>query len=502
MKRELLAVGLGGRARGAACRSLTVAVQTCLLVLACLPVVGICFAAPPDVREQAALDQISAAHLRGNLSFLSSDLLEGRDTPSRGLDLAAEFIAAQFRRAGLEPVFQTANYMTVTPDAGGVSLSINGTVYKDKLDLQSTEAVHLPELAAYRVENATPPSLEGKVAVLGIPDFRAQGGRENMVTFQRWLDAAKAKHPSAILLYYEGSPRQGRRGPRLVEAEASKQAIPVVTVADPEAAKLLAEKATISIDAAAPAIKPSQVRNVTALLKGSDPTLANTYILVTSHYDHLGVKPEGEGDRIYNGANDDGSGTVSVIELANALAAMNPAPKRSILFVTFFGEEKGLLGSHYYAAHPLVPLKDTVAQVNLEQLGRTDDSDGAQIGTATMTGFNFSDLPATFQAAGTDTGVKLYNSEKNGDAFFGRSDNQSLADAGIPAHTLAVAFEFPDYHGVGDEWNKIDYDNMAKVDRMVALGVIRLAGNPAPPKWDDSNPKAEKYVTAWKALHK
>lgn len=466
----------------------------CLLVEAGL-------AAEPDAREQVALNQISAAHLKGNLSFLSSDLLEGRDTPSRGLDLAAEFIAAQFRRAGLEPVFQTADFVTITPDAASLSISINGTVFKDKIDLQANEAVHLDGLPLFRIENATPPSLEGKVAVLGIPDFREQGSRENIVTFQRWLDVAKTKHPSAIVLYYEGTPRPARHGPRLVEAAAAKQ-IPLLTVSDPELAKLLVDKAKISIDAAAPTIKPSQVRNVTALLKGSDPGLSNTYILVTSHYDHLGTKPPGDGDRIYNGANDDGSGTVSVIEVANALASMNPAPKRSVLFVTFFGEEKGLLGSRYYAAHPLVPLKDTVAQVNLEQLGRTDDSDGAQVGTATITGFNFSDLPATFQSAGADAGIKIYNSEKNGDAYFARSDNQSLADAGIPAHTLAVAFDFPDYHGVGDEWNKIDYDNMAKVDKTVALGVIRLASNPSPPKWDETNPKAEKYVTAWKALHK
>jgi hypothetical protein len=470
------------------------------------------FAGKMDPRSQTALDQISPAHLRGNLSFLSSDLLEGRDTPSRGLDLAAEFIAGQFRRAGLEPAFQTADFVTITPDPTSVSVTINGSVFngsilKDKIDLQSTAAVHIENAPAYRVESATPPNLEGKVAVLGIPDMRAQGGSENMATYQRWLAAAKSRHALAILLYFEGAPRAGHRGSRLMEAEAAKQSVPVLTITDAEAVKLLAEKATVSIDAAAPLVKPVQIRNVTAMLKGSDPALANTYVLVTAHYDHLGVKPEGEGDRvsddrIFNGANDDGSGTVSVIEIAGALASMNPAPKRSILFVTFFGEEKGLLGSHYYAEHPLVPLKDTVAQINLEQLGRTDDSDGPQVGTATLTGFTYSDVPATFGAAGSETGVKVYNSEKNGDAFFGRSDNQSLADAGIPAHTLAVAFEFPDYHGVGDEWNKIDYDNLAKVDRMVALGVIHLADNPQAPKWDESNPKTEKYVTAWKALHK
>jgi Peptidase family M28 len=469
-----------------------------------LLIAGVCSAATLDPASQTALDQITPAHLRANLSFLSSDLLEGRDTPSRGLDLAAEFIAAQFRRAGLEPVFQTADYSLITADPTSPTVTINGSVFKGKMELQASEAVHIVDAPLHKVENATPGSLEGKVAVLSVPDFRAEGAHENLETYQRWLAAAKAKHPSAILLYYEGEGprRSGHRGPRLIEASAAKQAIPVLTITDPEAVKLLAAKGKVSIEAAAPQVKTAKVSNVTALLKGSDPALANTYILVTSHYDHLGVKSEGDGDRIFNGANDDGSGTVSVIEVANALAGMNPRPKRSILFVTFFGEEKGLLGSRYYAGHPMVPLKDTVAQVNLEQLGRTDDTEGPQVGTATFTGFNFSDLPTTFQTAGAETGVKVYNSEKNGDDYFGRSDNQSLADAGIPSHTVAVAFDFPDYHGVADEWNKIDYENLAKVDRMVALGLIHMADNPAPPKWDESNPKAEKYVTAWKALHK
>jgi hypothetical protein len=98
-------------------------------------------------------------------------------------------------------------------------------------------------------------------------------------------------------------------------------------------------------------------------------------------------------------------------------------------------------------------------------------------------------------------GVKVYDNEKVGDSYFARSDNQSLADSGIPSHTLCVAFEYPDYHGLGDEWPKVDYENMAKIDRMVALGVISLANDAKAPRWNESD-KTEKYVEAWKALHK
>ena len=98
---------------------------------------------------------------------------------------------------------------------------------------------------------------------------------------------------------------------------------------------------------------PQKVRNVIGILRGSDATLKNTFVLVTAHYDHVGRRPDGEGDLIYNGANDDGSGTVGVIELAAALSTLKQRPKRSIVFMTFFGEERGLLGSRYYGANPI-----------------------------------------------------------------------------------------------------------------------------------------------------
>jgi Zn-dependent M28 family amino/carboxypeptidase len=331
------------------------------------------------------LRRISAGSLRGHLSFIASDLLEGRGTPSRGLDLAAEYIAAQFRRAGLEPVGDDGYYQTAD----------------------------MPETGQKGSGSATP--------IKHLPD------------------------------------------------------------ADEAAVK---------------------VRNVIGLLRGSDAALANTYVLVTAHYDHLGMKPEGTGDRIYNGANDDGSGTVSVIEIASALASLQPRPRRSIVFMAFFGEEEGTLGSLYYARHPVFPIGETVADVNLEQVGRTDATDGRKISQATFTGYDYSDLPRVFRLAGARTGVRVHSDRPYGDSFFVRSDNAPLANQGVPAHTVAVAFDFADYHKVTDDWRKIDYDNMAKVDRMVALGIMMVADNPQPPRWNETDTKTEPYVKAWKEHHK
>ena len=162
--------------------------------------------------------------------------------------------------------------------------------------------------------------------------------------------------------------------------------------------------------------------------------------------------------------------------------------------MAYFGEEKGLLGSRYYARRPLVPLIKTVANLNLEQLGRTDGDHPA--GTATLTGFEYSDITKALEMAGAATGVKIYNPEKNSDAYFARSDNQSLADRGIPAHTLLTSFDFPDYHNVADEWEKIDYANLEKVNRTFALTIMMVADSQEPPRWNESNPKTEKYIRA------
>jgi len=458
----------------------------------------------PEV--QAALDRISADSLRGHLSFIASDALEGRNTPSRGLDIAAEYIAAQFRRAGLEaPVdggyFQNADFFemsrpkeglsVVLDRRGGESLTVGAS---DATVVRGHSAIHLESVPLYKLSSGDPKSedVAGKAVLIE--------GRAG--AFMRHL---REKKPALIIS--TGSRGGARPAHELAAADqVDTPAAPVLSVRGDAAIKFLESlpdgltPVTVRLDSPAWGREPVKLRNVIGVVRGSDPQLRDTYVVVTAHYDHLGMKPDGEGDRIYNGANDDGSGTVSVIELAGALASMHPHPRRSIVFMTVFGEEEGLLGSQYYSRHPVFPLSRTVADINLEQIGRTDDSGGPQVKSATFTGFTYSNLPALFAEAGKVTGVKVYDRNKGDDPYFARSDNQALADAGIPSHTVAVGLEFPDYHQVGDEWQKIDYVNMALVDRMLALGIISLADDPEPPKWNQTNRSAARYVTAWKTL--
>ena len=123
------------------------------------------------------------------------------------------------------------------------------------------------------------------------------------------------------------------------------------------------------------------------------------------------------------------------------------------------------------------------------------------MGTLAVTGFDYSDVGAIAQRAGEVEGVRVYKHPTKSDAYFSRSDNQSLADAGVPAHTAGVAFEFPDYHAVGDEWQKVDFANMERVVRTAGRALLTLAGSPQAPRWNEQNPKAAPYIEAWKRLH-
>jgi len=468
--------------------------------------------------QQAALGRISANSLRGHLSFLASDLLEGRDTPSRGLDLAAEYIAAQFRRAGLESpgddgYFQTANWQVVEPDAKSFFLEFQSGQQAVRLDAQQV-TLRRPARFAFEKMAVFKLDLKDANALAGLKSDQVEG-KAVVVPEMRGIVNKLGSLKAALVIAVSREPAGGTGlgAGQLIDLENPRRNAPIfpgppmIVVHDPSAVKLLDSlpsgltEATVTLRLGEPVPRPVKLRNVVGLLCGSDPKLKDTYVLVTAHYDHVGIRTPVKGDKIYNGANDDGSGTVSVVEIALALASLHERPKRSIVFMTVFGEEKGLLGSRYYGRHPIFPIEQTIADVNLEQVGRTDDSEGPQVATACMTGIDYSDVGAVFQAAGKAEGIKVYKHPRNSDAYFGRSDNQALADLGVPAHTLGVAFAFPDYHGAGDHWEKIDYANMAKVDRMVTRALLMIANDPEAPKWNESNPKAARYLKAYRARH-
>jgi hypothetical protein len=473
-----------------------------------------------------ALEAVSADALRGHLSFLASDALGGRVNGSPGLDIAAEYVASRMRAAGLEPIgddgyFQTAPAVLALPSASGFRFSVStpeGSVEipPEEFQMTTVEAVSVVDAEMVKVPPGPPPDLDaiaGRVVLTEMEEIPpGPGRREAYAARQRWMRELLAARPALVVAVARGlaAPTGYFDAPTLIEPpSATRPAGRVVTTPSAVLARLYVAlparrpSGQLTLVVAEPRRQPTSLRNVGGLLRGSDPALAGTYVLVSAHYDGTGPRPGATGpDRIWNGANDDGSGTSTVVELATALARLRPRPRRSIVFLTFFGEEKGLLGSAYYAAHPLVPLEKTVADVNLEHLGRTDSLERSKAGTVSLTGYDYSDLPAIFEAAGRAAGIDVYRDARRSGPFFAGSDNYSLANAGVVAHTVCVVFEdFADYHGAGDEWPKIDFANMERTARMVGAALLMIADATTEPRWRPDVEEAAPYRAAWERLH-
>jgi hypothetical protein len=212
--------------------------------------------------------------------------------------------------------------------------------------------------------------------------------------------------------------------------------------------------------------------NVVGMIRGSDPALRDEVIIVGAHYDHIGLRPAVNGDSIANGADDDASGVIAVLEIARALR-QGPAPRRTVVFIAFTGEEVGLLGTRYYIAHPTVPLERIVAQLQVEMIGRPDSLAGGS-GKAWLTGFERSTMGELLRARG----IAIVPDPRPQQNFFERSDNIAFARRGIPAHTLSSFNLHRDYHQVSDEVDRVDFAHMTAVITEAVEAVQILADGP------------------------
>ncbi len=225
--------------------------------------------------------------------------------------------------------------------------------------------------------------------------------------------------------------------------------------------------------------------NVGAVLWGSNPDLAGEVVVVSAHFDHVGKRApregspaEAEGDSIYNGADDDASGVVGVLEAARSMALDGPG-ERTVLFLLITGEEMGILGTRWYLQHPVFPLQETVANLNVEMLGRPGPVYGGE-GVGWITGFERSTMGEILVSAGLP--VKPDPFPERG-LFFG-SDNIGFALEGIPAHTLSSSDLHEDYHTPDDEVDRIDFQSMTLVVETLIEGVRVLSGGEAP-RWHE-----------------
>lgn len=501
-------------------------------------------------------DAITANQLRDYLSFIASDELEGRNTPSRGLNTAAKFLATDLSRWGFKPAgddgtfFQKIRLRHTVTDIAATKVTINGqelTFGRDYYSDYAAGAASGPLVFVgygYRFTNKNIDDfknvdVKGKIIVKlsGLPpgatfaDFQGKQG----VDWDGSISYGARNGALAVVViadfqtlarWDQGVRNISERGEYDVEqfVAAEEKRIPSITLSA-SGTRLLLQGESISPDALVKAMvnrdsvapytfKPTKTmtitsavrlredwtQNVVAIWEGADRRLKNEYVAVGAHYDHVGIGTTVEGDSIYNGADDDGSGTVAVLAMAEALSK-GPRPKRSVLFVWHAGEERGLWGSRYYVNNPTVPIKDIVAQLNIDMIGRSKKAGDADPRNKELSGpdeiyvigsnMMSSALGKLSESVNTSY-LKLkfnytYDDPNDPNRFFFRSDHFNYAQKGIPI-IFYFDGEHEDYHGRGDHWEKIDYQKMEKVTRTIYATMWELANAAERPVIDKDLP--------------
>ena len=487
--------------------------------------------------------------MRADLEFLTSPPADGRASLTQGADAAAWFLATELRKAGLKPAEGTTYLqrfdlvpLRLDRDRSSVVVRQEGDEHRS-----GPVAVFFPDptrdidltldvvFAGYGItapefgyDDYAGLDVRGKAVLVfdhepreGDPDsaFHGTGLTLHAGVWTKTWNAQQ--HGAAVLLVvtepvnaHVSAPRPPDRANAPAQALASSELrIPRVTVAAEAAVALLKgtgrtpaewqtaidgemRPASRSLDGVSVALRavnatsPVQASwNVAGLLPGADPRLREETIVVTSHYDHLGT----QAGKTYPGANDNGSGTVAMVEVARVLAGRPLA--RTVLFVSFGSEEQLMLGSYHYVAHPLRPLATTRAVINLDMIGRNEEHTPESIGAYEVTaarsdqlnlvGAAYSpDLAALLRRVSTGAGLSLsdkFDRDSSMRTLF-RCDHLPFLQKNIPAVWLFGGFH-PGYHEPADTIDRLDFDKMARVVRLTADAVGALASTATPPRF-------------------
>ncbi len=515
----------------------------------------------PLVRKSA--ETITAAELKDYLSFIASDEMEGRDTPSRGLDTTADFLAMMLSRIGAKPAGDAGSYFQkialkkqrVVPE--GTEFEVNGqkfTYGKDFFVQGGAATITAPVVyagdgwyvKAKNIDALQGLDVKGKIVavnfVSGIPAGVTVADLMNGKRGEDWMDPRSyAQKKGAVGLIgilslvqqanvdsleaLRKATETGAYNPEKLPAAGGDLPSAIITM---KAAQALFAKETVTANAVLSSfpmgtptgtpVKPfalsadkkvkftvktaestTTTQNVVAVIEGSDPKLKDEYVALGAHYDHGGVKENAapNTDAIRNGADDDGTGTVGLLAIAEALSKAPRHPKRSVVFVWHVGEEKGLWGSRYFTTFPTVPLDKIVTQLNIDMIGRSKAAGDADPRNKDLSGPNevyvigskmmSTELGQVSEAVNANY-LKLsfnykYDDPKDPEKFFYRSDHINYATKNIP-----IIFYFTgvhaDYHQPSDEVSKIDFGKFERVTRTIYAMVWEVGELKARPKVD------------------
>src|SRR5215217_6193630 len=434
----------------------------------------------------------SATTLQKHVSYLASDELDGRRTGTAGANEAARYIAREFERLGLRPAPATdsrkinvmsARYLQTFPYIGRVELGKTNVlsvrsgetfrVGEDwmPLGISTNKKLDLTEVvfAGYGISAAELNHNDYKgtysktqVAVIqnGTPDGDNPHGKFTTAGQLRFkVAAAQSAGVGALLIISSEDDLKNDSLAGLRYDNAGLAGIPVAVISKQTAEKLAnAKQVTLSTDVVRVDVA---AHNVVGVIEGSDPILKDESIIIGAHYDHLGRGGEGslaprEGE-IHHGADDNASGTAGVLELARIFSTQRPKLKRTLVFITFSGEEEGLLGSNYYVNHPLMPLDKTVAMINMDMIGRMKDRKLIVGGVGTAKEWR------QLITAGSNGAFELTMNEDG----YGPSDHSSFYSKQIPVLFFWTGTH-TDYHKPSDTFEKINYNDEARILSLVA----------------------------------
>lgn len=487
-------------------------------------------------------ETITTEGLYADLSVIAHDSLEGRDTGSRGLEKAARYLSGRYKALGLKPVGDNGTYEQFFDVIAPVTNSIEYTVTAADGEVINRSRVTKTQIGSFSHVFGGGAEAGGEIvfAGLGIND-QEQGinhfpddmagkwvlmfAGSQLSGLRGLLQEAGTKGVSGIILIQTTNEQEytkiasdaqfsiGKPGRMTLaymrnEAPAMAPQLSIDAISPKLAARLLGlgsagelQNLYTSLRENPAAFTPRELgysltyrsdeqektittSNIVAFLEGSDAKLKDEVVVLSSHYDHIGITaPDSTGDSINNGADDDGSGTVGVLNAAQAMMAAKKAgvgPRRSVLFIHVAGEEKGLLGSRYYSDYPIFPVENTVANINVDMIGRVDEfnqdnEDFIYIigGDLISSGLNTMLKEANRKTVNIDLSDR-FNDLNDPNQFYRRSDHWNFGRLGIP-----FVFFFngvhEDYHRPSDEIDKIEWGPFTKRSKLLFAATAEIA---------------------------
>ena len=426
------------------------------------------------------------AHIR----YLADDALEGRGAGTNGARCAAQYIADQFEAIGLEGAGLNGSYFQGFPIRAGAVLGAGSTLRTPQNTYTlTTDWIPFGYSASSTVAgtllyggdainrpgdpNNEYPTLDitGRIVVVEDGDLRAPSSQALQTDAHFKASVAAGRNAGGMIVLLS----DGRGLPDLSGETRAALPIPVAAVRGEAADRI--RQAARSGDRAflAASVQPRAVeaRNVAALLPGSDPSLADEVLIIGAHYDHLGLGGEGSLDPdasgvVHNGADDNASGTSGLIEIARLLSQSDRRPARSVLFLAFTAEEKGLWGSSHYVRNPLLPIDQTVAMLNMDMIGRLEGR------TLVVEGVGTAEEWTDILLAANQSTARPLSIAVTPDGF-GPSDHSSFYGEGLPVlHFFSNTHV--DYHRPSDDWDKVDIEGLGQIVDLVSEVAFDVAG--------------------------